>query len=495
MFKKFSKLMLLALSVLTVFTACSISVGDFDGEINIGDGFLDNVVGKSFQLVTETDGIKDYIDGDGDIISADGRTVLYSFEGYINSTNGIYSKGNNRFFGVQYVSDNQPLRFYLKSGNGSAVTYWYNAENVKFIGSESILATRKQSDTMINGSIPSKSIKDRNVKSTGILSAVFSIIGNKLFTLVDGEVEGTLYTGSIVGSNIQTNDDNVVASVAIAGMRSDSLQLIGVVPYIVTPDTATNTLNIYDKTGTLMAGSSSNSISDVKDYAIGSSSSDHNVFYIITNNVASDTAKLYKVDSTGITGSGTALSNTDMIPQSVAVEVLLGTTDVYIAGLTSNGLVVEKITEAGITSTIPDGDINTAGRDIKLFFVKDNLHAIVGTSIYRSTDDGAWSEFSAKVPSDIFSIIVDDLTLYFTFSDTTTVAYEVDSVYHRLEVVGLPSTIPSGLVGGVTPAVVGHSSFGILIADVEKMYNTNNIMYNNIVVGRGELPFTMPPTN
>ena len=514
MFKKVSKLMLLAVSALMVFSACTdASSGDGNGGDPTPKTFLENVGGKSFSLVNNMTGGKNFVLDNGSIKSDDNQSIQFRYDNSTSSTTAVYIESDGNYFGVEYVADNKALNFYLAK-DGTNAKYWATAAAVKFVaGTDVLLAAKTPNAVFVNGPFTDNvTTVTTQIPNTDAISAVFSS-DFKLYALADNETpdgKGTLYTGGIVGGSIAVTGKQLPANL-LEAMTVESLQLIGgVTPVIINHDQTEEKLYIYEADGTAPTAGTGEAVSldistttdPLKPYAIG-------VEHVaVTDNAG--TTKLHKISVTGFTTAGATLAT--MTPTSV---VAMGTTNILVAGYAGNmstSAVIDNVTiaDGSKTSLSLTGITTTNVITVKLLVYGTDLYAFVGgdtNDIYK-LNGTAWTAVTAidntgtpvTLPTTISSVDISGSVMYITSIDaaadpitSTTTAYLITpTALVKISAPNPTDGVITNVINDVFPAIVSLPiGLGILVIDVENLGGTAKVLrYNQFMAT--DAPFQMP---
>ena len=498
MFKQFSKLILLVVSVLMVFSACTEEDAgeEGSGEKSTLELYLIQVGGKELQLPSVATGTKNLVSGTtGDIMKADKTTVLYKLESAKSPITATYSNGTGKYFGVRYDEDTDTdLDFYFDNSTVPTGDYWATVKEVDDILFESgdgvLLATTGE----FTNFLPSSTMLDENVKTTGALSVVIggtspSPTDMKVYVLADNKTvgeAGTLFTGSMSNGAIAMVSSQVKKD-AVNGMwRTDTLQTIGGAPYIV--NTKAKDILVYDANGDKITGTST--ITDMDYYATGSTLNGSG-FYIAAGKEPAGDTKLYKVTATGIEATAVTLATTDMNPQSI----ISLSTDVYVAGTTNNTpIVINKVSGSTVKDITSDIGSLEATR-IQLLTIGSDLYAVVAFANRSELNkydavNNKWTPVNGSITGFIIPVASDGNMIYFMAGTGATVVYIVDTTKNRIDLAANPAPAPTGLITRVSPDVVALTGMGILVVDVEKISNVDTIRYNSLKFT--DTPFEMP---
>ncbi len=508
MFKKVSKLMLLAVSALMVFSACTdTSSGDGNGGDPTPKTFLENVGGKSFSLVNNMTGGKNFVLDNGSIKSDDNQSIQFRYDNSTSSTTAVYIESDGNYFGVEYVADNKALNFYLAK-DGTNAKYWATAAAVKFVaGTDVLLAAKTPNAVFVNGPFTDNVTNvDSEVPALSSISAKLSS-GFKLYALAQDKAgsKGTLFTGTIDLTTMKINIAKTsVAIEIITDMLTDALQLIGGVTPVIIDNADKTDVKLYAKDGTAptpVTGEAA-SITGVG-YAAGA---EH-----VAIDVDGTSSKLHKISATGIKTEGTALNY--MIPTSV---VAIGTTNILVAGVNESGpsgtAVIDNVT-LGDTSTkvsipvtgLPSASIVDGG--VKLAVYSTDIYAVVEGKLYKFDGTNAWTVVTAidnaqqgvTLPTTITSVDISGSVMYITelgaTSDTSTTTAYLITPTMLVKISPIPSTT-TGIVSDVDTQVNGTvvslpMGLGILVIDVENLGGTAKVLrYNQFMAT--DAPFQMP---
>ena len=506
MFKKVSKLMLLAVSALMVFSACT-DTGSGDGSVDQNkqlEIFIAEVGGKSFDLVT---GSKHLISATtGDITATDGTTMLYKLVKAFTPDDAVYTNGDGNYFGV--TVNGEKFDFYFAKVGGVA-DYWATADEVKNqAGADSILAAKTPNAVFVNGPFTDNVTNvDSEVPALSSISAKLSS-GFKLYALAQDKAgnKGTLFTGTIDLTTMKINIAKTsVAIEIITDMLTDALQLIGGATPVIIDNADKTDVKLYKKDGTAPtpgAGESA-SITGVN-YAAGA---EH-----VAIDVDGTSSKLHKISATGIKTVGTALNF--MTPTSV---VAIGTTNILVAGVNESGpsgtAVIDNVTlgDTGNTKvSIPvTGLPNTSVADggVKLAVYSTDIYAVVEGKLYKFNGTTAWTVVTAidnaqqgvTLPTTITSVDISGSVMYITelgaTTDTSTTTAYLITPTMLVKISPIPSTT-TGTVSDVDTQVNGTvvslpMGLGVLVIDVEKFGGTAKVLrYNQFMAT--DAPFQMP---
>ncbi len=500
MFKSFSKLMLLAIGVLTVFSACS---EDESGGSTPHATFIGSVGGKEFNLVT---GTKNPVSKQGNIMSPNGEAILYTFVKEDNPSEAIYSNSTGNFFGVVYETDEKPLDFYFaKTTAKPNGDYWDTAADVKFTpGEDSLLATVSSDAVFAKGNFNDNitTIEDE-VPTVGAISTLFNKGMGELLVLADNKTsggKGTLYRGSVTGTGITITGTQLPTGI-LNSMTTESLQLIGTEVYIVTKgegtEDSTDNLTIYTAEG-VETSVIDNVTAD--SYAI-SAGSDATGFYIATSDkdstvVAAPTAiaRVRKVSGEGVVEAPVALKDSASFkPISITV---IGD-DFYVASMSDATTIIRhKNTEKlnpNVVQTNNSGELVIVGTDAYLIYENENknkMNTVVNNSVVQIK--------GAELPMDILSVKGSDSVLYVTArtsgTSTTTTAYTIkDAILSKSATVTGTDITTNGVTVGVTPSIIALPEMGVLVIDAGTIATKNVIRYNHFLTV--DAPFKMPSIN
>ena len=506
MFKKFSKLMLLAVGVLTVAAACS---DEESGGSTPPATFISSVGGKEFQLVSVATGTKNLVSQDnGSILNAD-KSVLYTFNSETSLTTAVYINGEGNFFGVEYVAVDKPLNFYFDNSTVSTGDYWATAAAVKFVsGNGVLLATKNINGILSKGSLNDNvTAMDDEVPTAGAISALFNAGMGELSVIADNKTpggKGTLYTGGLDNGVIKITGTQLPTDI-LKDMTTESLQLIGSDLYIVTKGTGTevNTdkLTIYTSKGV-----KTSTIDNITtgSYAI-SAGSDATGFYIATSDKDSTvsatptaTARVRKVSGEGVVEAPVVLK--DMKGTGTIQSIITKGTDFYVAssmtsGVENGDIVLHKNTEK-LRPFIPQGstgELVTVGTDLYILFVSTTDGSNKLTKIRDSEINPVTG---AELPADILSVKGAGSVLYVTAktsaASTTTTAYTINNVtLIKSETEPVSGLLTSNVRTSVAPATVALSEGNVLVIDAEMIDGTDPVIrYNNFTTS--DKLFLMP---
>ena len=509
MFKKISKLMLLAVGVLTVAAACS---DEESGGSTPPATFISSVGGKEFQLVSVATGTKNLVAQDnGSILNTD-KSVLYTFNSETSLTTAVYLNGEGNFFGVEYVAVDKPLNFYFDNSTTATGDYWTTADEVKFVSGDGVLLASKN----INGMLSRGSLNDNvtaitdEVPTGGAISALFNAGMGELSVIADNKTPGgigTLYTGGMGQAGITITGTQLPTGI-LKDMTTESLQLIGSTLYIVTKGTGTeaNTdkLTIYTSKGV-----ETSTIDNVTagSYAI-SAGSDATGFYIATSDKDSTvaatkkaTARVRKVsvgdDDKVVLGTPVVLDN--MTGTAIIKDISTNGTDFYVASLMTSGaangnIVLHKNAKKLNSYISPDTtlDLVAIGTDMYVLYKSPN-----GTNLLRKIRYPKFDNVEgAELPADILSVKGAGSVLYVTAktsaASTTTTAYTInDLTLIKSETANSSDTLTANVVVEVAPATVALSEGNVLVIDAEKIGGTDPVIrYNNFTTS--DKLFLMP---
>ena len=511
MFKKFSKLMLLAIGVLTVSVAWS---DDGSGSGTPLGNYLEEVGGKTFDLVTGSSNLVSATTGD--IMNEDG-TVLYKLEVAHGPNNATYTKGAGNYFGVEYDGNTKPLKFYFaKTSTKPNGDYWTTAAAVKYVAGDNVLlAAQTPNGMFINGPFTDNvTDKDDEVPTTGAISAVLAMTSAtdiKLYALADnktsnGTNKGTLFTGTIDLATFRINiTKSQVAGVATEGMQADSLQMVSASADTLAPviiNKTGSTISLYDTTGTSVNVDSPYVNTLTGDtYVAG-------VSYIAVKN--NNTTKLRLITVNGFLSDIAAFTLSTMIPTSIVP--FNEYKNILVAGYQGGAAVIDNVTlgDAGTSKvTIPVTGLGSSVTDIELVVDGADLYAVVSTAsgakLYKF-DGTKWTvvtavdheQNSVAIPTKIKAVRVSATAagsiMYITSIEgttSTTTAYMVTPTVLVKIVTPIPTVGKiNNIVEGVTPSIIALQVAGVLVIDAETIATKNVIRYNHFLTG--DVPFQMP---
>ena len=508
MFKKVSKLMLLAVSALMVFSACT-DTGSGDGSVDQNkqlEIFIAEVGGKEFQL--PTGGAKHLISATtGDITATDGTTMLYKLVKAFTPDDAVYTNGDGNYFGV--TVNGEKFDFYFAKVGGVA-DYWATADEVKNqAGADVLLAAKTPNAVFVNGPFTDNVTNvDSEVPALNSISAKLSS-DFKLYALAQDKAgnKGTLFTGTIDLTTMKINIAKTsVAIASITDMLTDALQLIGGATPVIIDNADKTDVKLYKKDGTAPTSGAGESASiRGVGYAAGA---EH-----VAIDVDGTNSKLHKISATGIKTVGTALNF--MTPTSV---VAIGTTNILVSGVNESGgssgtAVIDNVTlgDTGNTKVsipvtgLPNTSVINGG--VKLAVYSTDIYAVVEGKLYKFNGTTAWTVVTAidnaqqgvTLPTTITSVDISGSVMYITelgaTTDTSTTTAYLITPTMLVKISPIPSTT-TGTVSDVDTQVNGTvvslpMGLGVLVIDVEKFGGTAKVLrYNQFMAT--DAPFQMP---